>query len=203
MVIENMFGYSFEKPVRHMREYLTILMSLLHTGAASFTGETLSANGGVNVPGTTAPPVLVAALGPKMLELAGTVADGTVTWMTGPATLAALTVPTITKAAAGAGRPAPRIGCSLPLCVTDDGEAVRARAAQVYQIYGMLPSYRAMLDREGAAGPEDVAMIGNETEVRDAVRRIEDAGVTDFVAAEFASDADDRARTRDFLRSLL
>jgi alkanesulfonate monooxygenase SsuD/methylene tetrahydromethanopterin reductase-like flavin-dependent oxidoreductase (luciferase family) len=123
--------------------------------------------------------------------------------MTGPATLAALTVPTITKAAADAGRPAPRVGCSLPLCVTDDADGVRARAAQVYQVYGMLPSYRAMLDREGAAGPEDVAMIGDETEVRDAVRRIEDAGVTDFVAAEFASDAGDRARTRDFLRSLL
>jgi F420-dependent oxidoreductase-like protein len=203
MVIENMFGYSFEKPVRHMREYLTILMSLLHTGAASFSGETLSANAGVNVPDTEPCPVLVAALGPKMLHLAGTLADGTVTWMTGPATLAALTVPTITKAAADAGRPSPRVGAALPVCVTDDVEGAKSRAASVYQVYGMLPSYRAMIDREGATGPEDVAIIGTEDQVRARIRQIEDAGVTDFVGAEFATGDTERTRTRELLRSLL
>lgn len=203
MVIENMFGLSFEQPLRHMREYLTILMSLIHTGSVTFTGETLSANGSINIPGATPCPVLVAALGPKMLELAGMLADGTVTWMTGAATLAELTVPTITKAAAAAGRPAPRIGASLPVCVTSDSDASRARAAKVFQVYGILPSYRAMLDREGAAGPEDVAIIGDEATVRAGVEQVADAGVTDFVAAEFASDADERARTRELLRSLL
>lgn len=203
IVIENMFGYSFDKPVRHMREYLTILMSLIHTGSVTFAGETLSASGSINVPGATPCPVLVAALGPKMLELAGTLADGTVTWMTGPATLAELTVPTITKAASAVGRPAPRIGASLPVCVTADLDAARARAAQVFQIYGILPSYRAMLDREGAAGPEDVAIIGNEAEVRAGIERVADAGVTDFVAAEFGGDADERTGTRELLRSFL
>jgi 5,10-methylenetetrahydromethanopterin reductase len=203
MVIENMFGYSFDKPVRHMHEYLTILMSLLQTGSASFTGETLTANGSVSVPGATPCPVLVAALGPQMLKLAGTIADGTVTWMTGAATLTDLTVPTITKAAAEAGRPAPRIGVSLPVCVTSDPDAVRARAAEVFQIYGILPSYRAMLDREGAAGPEDVAIIGTEAEVQAGIQRVANAGATDFVAAEFASDPDERTRTRELLRSLL
>jgi F420-dependent oxidoreductase-like protein len=203
IVIENMFGYSFDKPVRHMHEYLTILMSLLHTGSASFTGETLTANGSVNVPDAPACPVLVAALGPQMLKLAGTLADGTVTWMTGPATLTELTVPTITKAASEAGRPAPRVGVSLPVCVTSDRDAARARAAEVYQIYGILPSYRAMLDREGAAGPEDVAIIGDEAEVQAGIQRVADAGATDFVAAELASNADERTRTRELLRSLL
>jgi alkanesulfonate monooxygenase SsuD/methylene tetrahydromethanopterin reductase-like flavin-dependent oxidoreductase (luciferase family) len=138
-----------------------------------------------------------------MLELAGRVADGTMTWMTGPATVGALTVPTITKAAADADRPAPRIACGLPVCVTDDRDAARARAAQVFQIYGVLPSYRAMLDREGAAGPEDVAIVGAEDDVRAGIARLEDAGATDFAAVEFGAGEAERTRTRELLRSLL
>lgn len=203
IVIENMFGLSFDKPLRHMREYLSILVPLIQTGSVSFTGETLSTSASIEVPGSSPCPVLVAALGPKMLELAGTVADGTVTWMTGRDTLGTYTVPTITKAASAAGRPNPRIGAAMPVCVTADVDATKARAAKVYQMYGMLPSYRAMLDREGAAGPEDLAIIGDEAAVTTEIRRIEDAGVTDFVAAEFGSGAAEKERTRDLLRSLL
>lgn len=203
MVIENMFGISFEKPVRHMREYLAILMPLLHTGAVSFNGDVLTANGGVTVADAPPCPVLMAALGPQMLQLAGTVADGTVTWMTGPATLGDHTVPTIAKAAEEAGRPAPRIAASLPVCVTDDPDGARARAAELYEVYGMLPSYRAMLDREGAAGPADVALVGSEDDVRAGIQRLADAGATDFAAAEFAHGDDERTRTRELLRSLL
>ncbi len=203
IVIENMFGLSFEKPVRHMREYLSILMPLIQTGSVSFTGETLSASATISVPGSSPCPVMVAALGPKMLELAGTLADGTMTWMTGPDTLAALTVPTITKAAAAAGRPSPRVASGMPVCVTDDADAARARAAQVFQIYGVLPSYRAMLDREGAAGPEDVAIVGSEAEVAAGIQRFADAGVTDFAAVEFGAGVDEKRRTRELLRSLL
>ena len=83
IVIESMFGMSYDKPARHMREYLAILMPLLHGESTGITGETLTFNGSVAV--AAAPvPVLVAALGPRMLELTGRVADGTVTWMTGP-----------------------------------------------------------------------------------------------------------------------
>lgn len=203
IVIENMFGMSFEKPVRHMREYLSILVPLIQTGSVSFTGETLSAAATIDVPGAAPCPVLVAALGPKMLELAGTLADGTMTWMTGPDTLGSLTVPTITKAAAAASRPSPRIGAGMPVCVTDDPDAARARAAQVFQVYGVLPSYRAMLDREGAAGPEDVAIVGSESEVKSGIQRLADAGVTDFAAVEFGAGADEQRRTRELLRSLL
>jgi 5,10-methylenetetrahydromethanopterin reductase len=203
IVIENMYGLSFEKPVRHMREYLSILVPLIRTGSVSFSGETLSANATISVPGSTPCPVLVAALGPKMLELAGALADGTMTWMTGPDTLGALTVPTITKAATAAGNPAPRIGAGMPVCVTDDVAAARERAAQVFQVYGVLPSYRAMLDREGAAGPADVAIVGTEPEVAAGIGRLADAGVTDFAAVEFGGDADERRRTRELLRSLL
>ena len=203
VVIESMYGLSFAKPVRHMREYLSILMPLLETGSVSFTGETLSANATITVPGASPCPVLVAALGPKMLELAGTLTDGTMTWMTGPDTLTSLTVPTVTKAASAAGRPAPRVGAGMPVCVTDDVTATRERAAQVFQVYGVLPSYRAMLDREGAAGPADVAIVGTEQEVAAGIARLADAGVTDFAAVEFGAGGDERRRTRELLRSLL
>ncbi|MGZ4797859.1 MAG: LLM class F420-dependent oxidoreductase [Acidimicrobiia bacterium] len=203
VVIESMLGLSFEKPARHMREYLDVLMPLLRGEPAATAGETISTNASLNITGVAPPPVLVAALGPVMLKLAGRVADGTVTWMTGPATLADHVVPTITGAAADAGRPAPRVAVGLPVCVTDDVDGTRARAAQVFSVYGFLPSYRAMLDREGAEGPADVAIVGDEAAVAAGIRRVAEAGATDFSAAEFAVTPDERSRTRALLRSLL
>ncbi len=202
IVIESMFGMSYDKPARHMREYLSILMPLVHGESTAVNGETLSFNGSI---GITAPPVpvLLAALAPRMLDLAGRVADGTVTWMTGPATLESHIVPSITKAAADAGRPAPRVAVGLPVCVTDDAAAARARAAKTYEVYGFLPSYRAMLDREGAQGPADVAIVGTEAEVAAGIQRVADAGATDFAAAEFSTTPDEKTRTRELLRSLL
>ena len=147
---------------------------------------------------------MVAALGTQMLRLAGRVADGTITWMTGAATLEAHVMPTITGAAAEAGRPAPRVAVGLPVCVTDDPDAARERAASVFRMYDTLPSYRAMLDREGAAGPADVAVVGDEASVLAGLERLASAGATDLVAVEFASHkSPERARTRDLLRSLL
>ncbi|MBJ7514538.1 MAG: LLM class F420-dependent oxidoreductase, partial [Acidimicrobiia bacterium] len=106
-------------------------------------------------------------------------------------------------AAASVGREAPRIAVGLPICVTDDTPGARSRAAEIFSVYGFLPSYRAMLDREGAEGPADVAIVGNEAEVTAQVGRLADAGVTDFAAAEFGGTADEMRRTRDTLRSLL
>jgi 5,10-methylenetetrahydromethanopterin reductase len=118
-----------------------------------------------------------------MLELAGTYADGTTTWVTGPKTLEAHIIPVISAAAEAAGKPAPRIVAGLPIAVTDDVEQAREMIAKSLKIYGMLPSYRAMLDREGAAGPEDIALIGDEATVRAGIARLRDIGVTDFNAA--------------------
>ncbi len=198
IVIEQMWGLSFEKPLRHMREYLSILLPLLNDRAVAFSGETMSMQGNLGVTDVPAPPVLIAALGPKMLELAGTVADGTVTWMTGPNTLATYTVPTITAAAERAGRSAPRISVSLPICITEDPDGARERAGAVFQVYGFLPSYRAMLDREGAGGPADVAIVGDEATVEKALGQLADAGVTEFVAATFGT-GEEVDRTRSFL----
>lgn len=203
IVIEDMFGYSFEKPVRHMREYLSALVPLLNGEAADVTGETLSAHVALAVPGAQPVPVLVAALGPKMLQLAAERATGAITWMTGPRTLADHTVPTLTAAAEAAGTGAKRVVSALPVAVTDDVDGARARAASVFSVYGALPSYRAMLDREGAAGPENVALVGSAAEVEAGIGAMRDAGVTDFVAVEFSTDEPTATATRELLRGLL
>jgi len=202
IVIEGIYGHSFHKPVRHMREYLAILVPLVQTGAVSFSGETLTGHAGVDIKGASPFPVLLAALGSKMLELAGKVADGTITWMTGPATLESHVIPTMNTAAAAAGRPTPRTCVGLPVCVTDDTDAARERAAKTFEIYGTLPSYRAMLDREGAEGPADVAVVGDEAVVRGAFDELAAIGATDLVASIFGS-SEERTRTRELLRSLL
>ena len=202
IVVETMLGMSFEKPLRAMREYLAALLPLLRDGAADVTGATITMRGTLSREELRPTPVLLAALAPGMLELAGSTADGTMTWMTGPTTLADYVVPTIAAAAEQAGRPAPRVAASLPICVTDDVDAARDRAAREFQVYGFLPSYRAMLDREGAKTPGDVAIVGDETTVGAVLRRMADGGVTDFVASIFGSDTE-RTRTRDLLRSLL
>ena len=201
IVIEDMYGYSFDKPARHMREYLSVLLPLLDGQPVSFTGETLRAGITLTTPRPGRVPVLLAALAPQMLRLAGQRTDGTVLWMTGPATIRDHIVPVITKAAAEASRPAPRVVCMLPVCVTGDPDAARARANRVLAIYGQLPSYRAMLDREGAAGPGDVMLAGDEAAVAAQIQELGQAGVTDFIAAEYPH-GEDQVRTRALLKSL-
>ena len=202
-VIEHMYGMDFAKPVRHLREYLDVLMPLVDGRPADATGETISGHLALDVPGTEPVPVLIAALGPQMLRLAGARTAGTITWMTGARTLGDLTGPALRAAAAEAGNPDPRIVAGVPVCVTDDVDGTRARAAKVFAVYGQLPSYRAMLDREGLAGPADLAVIGDEVAVEARLREFADAGVTDLAANEFGSGADERDRTRSLLRSLL
>ncbi|MFC4127951.1 TIGR03564 family F420-dependent LLM class oxidoreductase [Nocardia rhizosphaerae] len=200
-VIEDVYGYEFTRPARHMAEYLEVLLPLLDGESVAFRGETVTARIGLTVPNPEPVPVLLAALGPRMLRLAGERTAGTTLWMTGPRTVAEHIAPTITAAAAAAGRPAPRIVCALPVCVTDDPEDARARVAKTFGFYGDLPSYRAMLDREGAAGPVDLAIIGTEDEVAERVRAIAAAGATDFVAVP-VTGGDSAKRTRALLMSL-
>ncbi|MFA1542500.1 LLM class F420-dependent oxidoreductase [Actinomadura monticuli] len=199
IVIEDMYGYDYGRPVRHMDEYLSVLLPLLNGENASFKGETLQGNVGLSVPNEGRVPLLLAALGPKMLKLAAERADGTVLWMTGPVTVRDHIAPTITAAAKAAGRGEPRVVCALPTCVTSDPERAREQAAQTFEMYGFLPSYRAMMDREGVEGPADLAVVGDEDTVQAKLDELAEAGVTDFVAAEFMP-GDDRRRTREFLK---
>ncbi len=201
VVIEGMMGYSFAKPAVHMREYLEALQPLLHGQNAHLEGETMKAVGGLAVKGVTPPPVLLAALAPAMLRLAGAAADGTITWMVGPKTLEQHITPRINDAAAAAERPAPRVVAGFPVMVTDNAEGARARAAKSFAMYGTLPSYRAMLDREGVSGPEGIAIVGTEDEVRAQVEIVMASGATEFVASPYGRP-DDKARTRALLRSM-
>jgi alkanesulfonate monooxygenase SsuD/methylene tetrahydromethanopterin reductase-like flavin-dependent oxidoreductase (luciferase family) len=139
------------------------------------------------------PPVLVAALGPAMLDLAGTVADGTITWMTGTNTIASHIAPLITAAARSADRPAPRVVVSLPVVVTTDVDAARTRINEVFSIYPNLPSYKAMLDKEGAEAPADIGFVGDEEAVAVSIARLAEAGATDFVGS-VVGDGEERAR---------
>ena len=205
VVVEGSWGISFEKPIRHLREYLEILMPLLHDKSVRFDGESLTTRADIAVD-APAPPVMMAALGPQLLKVTGRLADGTILWMTGPTTIAEHSAPTIKEAAEKAGRPEPAVVAGFPICVTDgsaaENDAARERAAKNFAMYGELPSYRAMLDREGYEGPGDIAIIGGAGEVTDRIGELSDAGVSTFAASEFGS-SDQRAATRDLLVGLL
>jgi 5,10-methylenetetrahydromethanopterin reductase len=203
IVIESMYGYSFDKPARHMREYLEVLLPLLDGTPVSVDGSSVSAHVGLSTPRAAGVPVLLAAMAPRMLRLAAEQTDGTVLWMTGPATVKDYIVPTIAAAASAAGKDAPRVVCQLPVCVTSEPDAARAQVAQDFGIYGQLPSYRAMLDKEGAAGPADVVIVGDEDAVAAQIGELAAAGATDFVAAEFTRDKGDRLRTRSLLKKII
>jgi 5,10-methylenetetrahydromethanopterin reductase len=202
MVAEGMWGVSWDKPVRQMREYLDGLLPLLAGQPAEAVGDFWTTRGALQIPGAPTPEVYIAAMGPQMLRLAGRRTAGTVTWMTGPKTLAEHVGPTLRDAAAEAGRPktAVRVAASLPVSVTDDVGAARAQAAKEFAVYGTLPSYRAMLDREGYAGPEDAAIIGDEETVSARLDELAGAGVDEFAAVTFDSSPEVRARTRALLR---
>ncbi len=201
IVVESMWGSSYARPLRYMTEFLEALVPMLAGETSSVTGEVVTSHGAIDIE-APAPRLLIAALGPKMLEVAGRVADGTVTWMVGPKTLAGHIVPSIGAAAEAAGRPPPETVASLPVCVTESPADARGRAAREFVMYGQLPSYRAMLDREGASGPEDIAVIGSADEVGEQLVGLRTAGVTAFAAAEFGTP-DELAATREVMVSLL
>lgn len=201
IVIEDMLGMSYDRPARHMRQYLDVLMPLLRGEEAQVDGDQYAVHAGLDVPGGAPVSCLTAALGPAMLKVTGELADGTILWMTGPKTIESYVVPGLRAGSGPAARPDARVVCALPLMITDDAEAGHALAAEQFANYGFLPSYRGMLDREGVDGPADVAIVGGEEEVEGQIRRIKDAGASEFAGQAFG-DADTIARTRAFLADL-
>lgn len=202
VVIETMLGMSFAKPYSHMKEYLAVLAPLIRNGSVGHHGSEYRVTASLAVPGAKPCQILLAALAPKMLGLAGSIGDGTITWMTGPQTLRDHTIPRINEAAAAASRPKPRVVVGLPIAITKDLAAAKATATKFFEIYGTLPSYRAMLDREGVEGPGDIVIAGDEDAVGAQLVRLQEIGVTDFLAAPFpiGSDAAEAVlRVRDFL----
>ena len=203
--IEETMGLSYRDPVGHMGEYLSVVRSLATEGRTEFFGRHFNVNAELNVPGSSVFPIVIAALGPRMLRLAGERADGTVTWMAGVKTVGSHIVPRIQAAAEASGRPQPRVVVALPMAVTDDPSEARGRAARTYERYGQLVNYRRLLDIEGVEGPSEVTVIGNESQVESQLRAFASAGATDFVASILPVSADRAAsaeRTWNFLRSL-
>jgi len=203
IVIEDMLGFSYAKPANHMREYLSVLMPLVRGETANFQGDEYRVAGvTMDVPGVTELPVVVAALGPVMLRLAAELTDGTNTWMVGPKTMESHIVSRLVAAATAAGRNDPRVVGGYPVILTNKPDEARAKIAEGLTIYGQLPSYRAMLDREGVAGPADIAIAGDENLVRGEIKRLENIGVTDFNAAIMDVEEGAYDRTLEFLSSL-
>lgn len=202
LVIENMFGLSYDKPARHMREYLEVLAPMMRGEAVQHAGEVYRVATTLSIEAPS-PTLLVAAMGDVMLKLTGELADGTVLWMTGAKTIETHVAPKLTASARAAGRPAPRIAAGIPIALTSDPDAARAWTAKNLVMYGHLPSYRAMLDREGLAGPADLALVGDEKVLDAGLARLRDAGVTDFIAALLPVDAGADRRTLDYLESRL
>ncbi len=205
--IEDWLGLSYSRPTRHIEEYLSVLRPLLHESSVDFQGEEFRVAGELQIPDADAVvvPVLMAALGPRMLEIAGRLADGTVTWMTGPNTLRDHVVPRLTDSAEAAGNPPPRVCVGFPIAVTDHPARARARADRLFQHYAALPSYRTVLEREGVESPGEIAIVGNESAVEDQLHSLADLGATDLLATIFPVDGSQTSvtRTRTFLRDLV
>jgi F420-dependent oxidoreductase-like protein len=202
--VESSLGIPFERPAANMAEYLDVLLPLLADRRVDVDGTAWSAHveGIGGAAGVPAPSVLLAAMGPRMLELAGGRADGTVLWLSGPRAVESTIRPALVAAAEAAGRPAPRIVASVPVCVTDDPDGVRDLVGAVLAGYNDLPSYRGVMDAEGAGGPADVSLIGDEAAVRAGLARFADAGATDFSALEIGRTEVELAATRALLKDL-
>ena len=204
VVIEGALGLSYAQPAKTMREYLDILCPMLAGEPAKAKGELYRSVWSADVSDAAKPvPLLLAALGPQMLQLAGSRSDGTILWMTGARTIAEHVRPTIDRAATAAGRPASRVIAGFPVVLTDDEAGGREAVGKQLAVYGQLPSYRAMLDREGVAGPAELALVGNEARLDAALSAIADAGADDLIAVLVETDEGARARTLDFLQSRL
>ena len=208
--IEGAFGLAYDSPARHTREYLAVLRPLMSDGRARFSGRFYDVNADLDVPNRPDCAVLISALAPQMLRLAGECADGTITWMAGPRALREHIAPRIRRAAEGAGRPMPRVCVGLPVMAGDDVSAGRRAAAAAYERYGRLTNYRRILDIEGVEGPAEVALVGNEAALAEQLSELAAAGATDFIANIFTAEegdaaaaADSAARTYAALRNLV
>jgi F420-dependent oxidoreductase-like protein len=202
-VMMSQLGLSFDRPIRHLKDYLSVLMPLLAKGKVAYEGESITCNADSFFQPAARCPVVVAALGPQALKVTGRLADGTTLAWVGPRTVREHIKPRLTEAAAAAGRPAPRIIATLPVCVTDDEERVRSVISRTLTLYGDLPSYKAMFEREGVAGPGELALVGSASRVSELVAELAEAGVTDFAASEFTTNQQERDQTRDLLKTLL
>jgi F420-dependent oxidoreductase-like protein len=201
VLVEGMYGERYTRSFTRVKETLLALKGLLAGEPVSLDGQEVVVRGRLSIEAPP-PPILVAALGEKMLDLAGKEAAGVTLWMVGPKTVADYVAPRLRDAAARAGRPAPRILAGLPVCVTSDAGRARAAAAEQLKMYGFLPAYRATLAREGCDGPEGLLAAGTEDAVRERIAAYESAGATDLRVNTLCPTTEDAERTHAFLQRL-
>jgi F420-dependent oxidoreductase-like protein len=201
-VIEGMFGLSYEGVGAHTEEYIDVLAPLTRGDAVHHHGDHFR----VDLPGAGAPAqpvsVMLSALAPRLLRVAGEHTDGTILWMGNARAVETHVAPRITAAATAAGRPAPRIVAGLPVAVHDDVDEARAAAASAFAMYGTLPNYQRILEHGGVSGPAEAAIVGDEASVTGQIEALFAAGATDVWAAPFPV-GDDRSASRRRTRSLL
>ena len=200
-VIEKMLGLSYARRASHMREYVEVLLPILDGKPVSFQGDEYRVEFPTNVPPSPRVPLLIAALGDRMLEIAGSRSEGTLLWMVGPRTIERHIAPQIRKAAREAGRPDPRIVAGVHMALVSNTEEARAKLDSMLGMYRMMPSYKAMLDLEDAQSISDVALVGDEAILDAGLRRLRDLGVSDFEASIIAVDEGTEQRTLDYLSS--
>jgi F420-dependent oxidoreductase-like protein len=200
-IVADMFGYDYSAPAAYLREYLQVLGPALAGEPVEHHGPRITAVGQLDLPKATAPRIVVAALGPKMLEVAGQLADGTVTAWTGPKAVERQIVPRITKAAESVGRTAPQIIVGLPVSVTNDVKGTRRELTETFTMAGQAPAYRAMLDLDGAESPADICLFGDEEQVLAQLHRFADIGATEFTAFPFGDEAT-QVRTLELLANV-
>jgi len=206
-LIRGVFGLSYDHPGRNTEEYLRILTGVLAGATVDFDGEDWTAHTAGRGAAPAHPvPVLLSAMGPRLLRVAGELADGTVLWMAPAAAIERHIAPKVNAAAAATGRPAPRIVAGLPVAVHDDEAEARVAAAASSAVYAGMANYQRILEIGDAATPADAAIVGNETAVRAQLQSLIDAGATDIWAAVFPVGDDriaSRRRTTDLLRELV
>jgi F420-dependent oxidoreductase-like protein len=209
-IVSDMFGLPYDRPAAQMRDYVEVLdVALAGPGAVDVENESYRVHNPLDV--TDQPvPMLVAALGPVMLQLAGERTAGTILWMADERAIADHIVPRITKAAAEAGRPAPRVVAGVPvtLCRNDEVDAVRSWANKALGHAEYSPNYQRLLERGDAGDVGDMCAAGDEAAVLARLRSFRDAGTTDLAArvlpfgADRAARVASRERTEQFLASV-
>ena len=210
-IIDDMLGLPYEKPARTMRSHLDVLEQAFRgPGPVDVENELFRVHNPLNITDITPTPVLLAALGPLMLRLAGERTDGTILWLADERAIGTHIAPTITKAAADAGRPPPRIVAGVPVCLCGEDEVDVAveRANKLLSEAEVSPNYQRLLDKGDAKEVGDILAAGSESSVEKRLRSFADAGVTDVSVrvVPIGADRDERLasmrRTRDYLASL-
>ncbi len=182
-IIRDMLGLPYEKPAAYTRDYLQVLnAAIAGPGPVDVENDSFAVHNPTVLSADPAMPVLVAALGPVMLQIAGELADGTVLWMADERAIGDHIAPKITKAAADAGRPAPRIVAGIPVCLCAplEVDAAKERANRILGEAEVSPNYQRLLERGDARDVGDLCAAGDPEQILARMRRFADAGVTDL-----------------------